>query len=191
MREQMIEGYESQLVSNKETHKQPGGVPASVCDVLKRTVKRRWRHLAEERIEDVTPVIPLGRCFWPLFKAERSEIDKLFQAKDVRRLITSLKDREDDDKVKVLDAAYCYAPTMAKRTRAQSHQEPGGPVMAVEECGSARRQSRTSVPRTLPTVCDGNAARDSVLIYWFLFRRIFKCHPIRVLMGRAELSVRR
>jgi uncharacterized protein (DUF2252 family) len=106
MLEQMIEGYESQLVSSKETHKQSGGAPASVRDVLERAVKRRWHHLAEERIEDVTPVIPLGRCFWPLSKAERSEIDKLFQAKDVRRLITSLKDRKDDDRVKVLDAAY-------------------------------------------------------------------------------------
>jgi uncharacterized protein (DUF2252 family) len=106
MLEQMIEGYESQLISGKETHKVTGGAPASVRDVLDRAVKRRWHHLAEERIEDVTPVIPLGRCFWPLSKAERSEIDQLFQAKDVRRLITSLKDREDDDRVKVLDAAY-------------------------------------------------------------------------------------
>lgn len=106
MLEQMIEGYQSQLASGKATHKQSGGVPTSVRDVLERAVKRRWHHLAEERIEDVTPVIPLGRCFWPLSEAERSEIDKLFQAKDVRRLITSLKDREDDDRVKVLDAAY-------------------------------------------------------------------------------------
>jgi uncharacterized protein (DUF2252 family) len=105
MLEQMIEGYESQLVWGKGTPR-PGGAPASVRDVLERAVKRRWHHLAEERIEDVTPVIPLGRCFWPLSKAERSEIEKLFQTKDVRRLITSLKDREDDDKVKLLDAAY-------------------------------------------------------------------------------------
>src|SRR5271156_4370825 len=76
MLEQMIEGYESHLGSSKETHKQPGREPSSVRDVLERAVKRRWRHLAEERIEDVTPVIPLGACFWPLSKAERSEIDK-------------------------------------------------------------------------------------------------------------------
>jgi Uncharacterized protein conserved in bacteria (DUF2252) len=106
MLEHMIEGHESQLVSIKQTRKQSGAAPASVRDVLKRALKRRWHHLAEERIEDVTPVIPLGRCFWPLSKAERSEIDKLFQAKDVQHLITSLKDREDGDKVKVLDAAY-------------------------------------------------------------------------------------
>lgn len=106
MLEQMIEGYESQLLSSEGSRKQPSGAPASVRDVLKRAVKRRWHHLAEERIEDVTPVIPLGRCFWPLSKAERREIDALFQAKEVRRLITALKDREDDDRVKVLDAAF-------------------------------------------------------------------------------------
>ena len=106
MLEQMIEGYESQLLSSQGSRKQPRGAPASVRDVLKRAVKRRWHHLAEERIEDVTPVIPLGRCFWPLSKAERREIDALFQAKEVRRLITALKDREDDDRVKVLDAAF-------------------------------------------------------------------------------------
>jgi uncharacterized protein (DUF2252 family) len=106
MLEQMIEGYVSQLVSSRESLKQPGGAPQSVRDVLERAVKRRWHHLAEERLEDVTPVIPLGRCFWPLSKMERSEIDEIFQTKDVKRLITSLKNRSDSDRVRVLDAAY-------------------------------------------------------------------------------------
>jgi uncharacterized protein (DUF2252 family) len=69
-------------------------------------VKRRWHHLAEKRIEDIRPTIPLGKRFWPLSEAETSEIDKIFSAPDVCRLITSLEDRELDDKVKVLDAAY-------------------------------------------------------------------------------------
>ena len=106
MLEQMMEGYEGELVGKAKGRKRSKDTPACVRRVLKLAVKRKWHHLAEERIEDVTPVIPLGKCFWPLSKEERREINNIFKAPEVRRLITSLKDREDNDKVEVLDAAY-------------------------------------------------------------------------------------
>jgi uncharacterized protein (DUF2252 family) len=106
MLEQMMEGYESRFASRRESVKRPESVPTAVRDVLERALKRRWHHLAEERIEDVRPVIPLGRRFWPLSESERSEVNEIFQADDVRRLITSLKYRENSDRVRVLDAAY-------------------------------------------------------------------------------------
>jgi hypothetical protein len=55
--------------------------------VLEQALKRRWRHLAEERIEDVKPVIPLGKRFWALSKRERRPIDDLFAGEQVRELI--------------------------------------------------------------------------------------------------------
>jgi uncharacterized protein (DUF2252 family) len=62
--------------------------------------------MAEERIRDVKPNIPLGQSFWPLSKAEKNEIKKIFSSKEVRRLVTSLQKRDHKDKVRVMDAAY-------------------------------------------------------------------------------------
>jgi len=65
MLEQMTEGYEDAL-ANPGTNPRKSAAPASVQRVLKRALKRRWHHLAEERIEDVRPEIPMGERFWPV-----------------------------------------------------------------------------------------------------------------------------
>ena len=105
MMEQMMDGYESQLVSGRKA-KRSEAAPKAVQRVLEQATKRRWRHLAEERIEDVKPEIPQGRRFWPLTPHETKEMDKIFDAPEIRHLVTSLQSRDDEDKVKVLDAAY-------------------------------------------------------------------------------------
>jgi uncharacterized protein (DUF2252 family) len=74
--------------------------------VLAQALKREWRHLAEERIEDVKPTIPLGERFWALSKEERGEIDSVFETEAARKLITCLKHRDDDAEIRVVDAAY-------------------------------------------------------------------------------------
>jgi hypothetical protein len=40
--------------------------PEAVKIALRNALRRKWRHLAKERIKDVTPQIPLGSRFWPL-----------------------------------------------------------------------------------------------------------------------------
>ncbi len=104
MIEQVVLGYKQALLrrGSKVTEKDV----APVHLVMKQALNRKWRHLAEERIEDVTPHIPLGSRFWVLSAAERREIERLFSQEEVRRLITSLKARDDHDVVQVLDAAY-------------------------------------------------------------------------------------
>ena len=84
----------------------PNGKPEAVRVVMKEAVRRSWRHLAEERIEDVEPSIPLGARFWPLAKSERREIDTLFEKQSLARLATVLRGRGDAAQVEVLDAAY-------------------------------------------------------------------------------------
>jgi uncharacterized protein (DUF2252 family) len=74
--------------------------------VLKESFRRRWRHLATERIEDVEPHIPLGRRFWALSSQERRSLDELFGMEKVGLLMTSLQGRKSNAKVKVIDAAY-------------------------------------------------------------------------------------
>lgn len=73
---------------------------------MRNALRRKWRHLAEERIGKAAPQIPLGERFWSLSKSERKEIEALFHDEKVRRLVTSLRSRDDDASVKMLDAAY-------------------------------------------------------------------------------------
>lgn len=104
--EEMVDGYTETLQPRDKRRTRPGSPPKAVSSILERAYRRRWRHLAEERIQDVTPKIPFGKSFWPLSPAERKEIYRIFKEADVRRLITSLKGRDEGDKVEVLDAAY-------------------------------------------------------------------------------------
>ena len=101
MLEQMIEGYEGELV-----HKRTPTPTKAVRQVLKRALKRRWHHLAEERIEDVRPEIPLGKRFWPLSSNEKKEIGRMFETREVRHMVTCLQDRDEDDDIEVYDSAY-------------------------------------------------------------------------------------
>jgi len=103
MIEQIVEGYEQSFgaVANAE-EEWPGVVQAA----MKAALKRKWKDLARERIEDTTPAIPLGRTFWPLADDERAGIDAIFATDAGRRLVTALKSRCDDAEIEVVDAAY-------------------------------------------------------------------------------------
>jgi uncharacterized protein (DUF2252 family) len=107
MVEQMMEGYQHALIhpiASKITTK--ADRPEPIQKVLASAMQRRWKHLAEERIDDVKPTIPLGERFWALKDTERAAIEDLFTQEKPRRLITQLKGRDDDAPVKVADAAY-------------------------------------------------------------------------------------
>jgi uncharacterized protein (DUF2252 family) len=107
MMEQMVQGYQNALSPRRATKVPKDSQELRPIEtVLKQSTKREWKHLAEERIEDVKPTIPLGDRFWALSDDEKTEIEKLFEAEPIRKLITSFKHRDDDAKVRVLDAAY-------------------------------------------------------------------------------------
>lgn len=104
MIEQVIVGYCKGLVNRHDHDAHQQVEPIRL--VMKQALHRKWRHLAEERIEDVRPRIPLGRRFWSLTKAERQQIATLIEDKETRTLITCLRSRPDDAAVQMLDAAY-------------------------------------------------------------------------------------
>jgi uncharacterized protein (DUF2252 family) len=106
MMEQMIDGYESALAAPKTKVKANGDDLTPIQAVLEQSRRRRWHHLAEERIEDVKPQIPLGKRFWILDKKEQDGIEALFQDETVTAKILELKGREPKTKVSVVDAAY-------------------------------------------------------------------------------------
>jgi uncharacterized protein (DUF2252 family) len=79
--EQMIEGYQEALSNRSGHYKDFSEIPKPVRLILKQAYKREWRHLAEERIKNVKPSIPLGDCFWKPSPAENKAIEALFQNK--------------------------------------------------------------------------------------------------------------
>ena len=101
--EQVIEGYQAALRRDIELIEDP---PKSVTAAMRQSVARSWKHLARERLENVKPRIPLGSKFWPLAPSERKDVEKLFKTAALRRLAVSLRSRDDDAEVEVLDAAY-------------------------------------------------------------------------------------
>ncbi|AXF17333.1 DUF2252 domain-containing protein [Paraburkholderia caledonica] len=106
MMEALADGYErafDESAGEADIHAEK---PEAVRVVMKEAVRRSWRHLAEERIEDSEPTIPLGSRFWPLAKNERREIDELFSKTSVAVLATALRGAGDEADVEVLDAAY-------------------------------------------------------------------------------------
>ena len=104
MLEHMMEGYERALVapSSRASEERPECVRVAMRQAMNRT----WKHLARERLRDLKPNIPRGERFWPLSKEEQHAIEKLFAEEPVRRLVSSLKSRDDHAAIEVLDAAY-------------------------------------------------------------------------------------
>ena len=105
MVEQMIGGYRDALKHRPEkTGKQQKASPTE--ELLRKAIRRRWEHLAEERIDDVRPTIPMGKRFWALTAKEKKAIEALFATEEVRKMVTSLQGRKAKSAIEVVDAAY-------------------------------------------------------------------------------------
>ncbi|WP_240047446.1 DUF2252 family protein [Sphingomonas panacisoli] len=103
MVEALIDGYVRALTP--EVDDDP--IEPDVVRTVRRKAKgRRWRHLAEDRIGDVEPEIPLTKRFWKPTKDERRAIDTLFAEKEVRDRCLSLASLKPTDAVRVVDAAF-------------------------------------------------------------------------------------
>ena len=102
--EQLVAGYEAALMG--EFDKEPARRPGPIGGLLDRSLRRRWKHMAAERLGAVEPGLPLGKRFWALTKAERADLRELFDQPDVHAMITGLQHRDDVDPVEMVDAAY-------------------------------------------------------------------------------------
>jgi len=80
--------------------------PPILARTFKSALRRRWRHLADEHLDDPSPSIPIGKSFWPLLKSERTAIETLFQEESMRTLLTRLRHRDSESPIALLDAAY-------------------------------------------------------------------------------------
>ena len=105
MLEHMMDGYERSMVSPARAPT-AAEKPECVRVIMRQAMNRTWKHLARERLRDLKPNIPRGERFWPLSREESSGIEELFKREDVRRLVATLKSRNDDAQIELLDAAY-------------------------------------------------------------------------------------
>ncbi len=105
MLERMMEGYAKAF--EPDFHEEIDvEQPKSIRSAIGQSVTASWKTLANERIEDAKPTIPLGKRFWPVSAQENQEISSLFDQEQMRRIATMLRSRDDDSSVEVMDAAY-------------------------------------------------------------------------------------
>ncbi len=105
MLEQVVHGYCDALLGHDESLSEARAGKA-VQAVLRQATRRRWEHLAQERLEHVEPKIPLGKRFWPLSDEERHGIEALMASEPALQLVGAFHGRGHHHAVTVLDAAY-------------------------------------------------------------------------------------
>jgi uncharacterized protein (DUF2252 family) len=99
----MIDGYGRALSPEPEDDPVE---PKVVRSVRRRAAGRKWRHLADERIEGTAPTLPLGKRFWQLTEDERAAVDALFDDPAVRMHALAMAGHGGEGTLRVLDAAY-------------------------------------------------------------------------------------
>ncbi len=80
--------------------------PDAVKSLLKLSIRRKWRHLAKERIGDITPSIPLGPKYWALSDDERGALAGLLTDPAVVSRLHAWQSDISDGEIALLDAAY-------------------------------------------------------------------------------------
>jgi uncharacterized protein (DUF2252 family) len=103
--ENLAGGYTEALGGKFTKERDRASRPPEVQALLQRAVRRRWRHLAEERLDTVKPHVPLGRKFWALTDEEKEALAALFADDAVSDAISGLQGRGTEH-VEMVDAAY-------------------------------------------------------------------------------------
>jgi uncharacterized protein (DUF2252 family) len=104
--EELVAGYRAALAGSFANDKDRSNRPKSIQALLARSTRRRWRHLAEERLDAVKPTIPLGKRFWALTGKERRALEELFASDVARPVLTALRGGAADAPIELVDAAY-------------------------------------------------------------------------------------
>ncbi len=104
--EQVHEGYMHALAAGKRKRAAIPKPDVVVRIVMRTALERTWKHLARERLMGVKPVLPLGKRFWPLSRAESSGIAALVDTPAIAELAVGLRGNRPAEHVELLDAAY-------------------------------------------------------------------------------------
>jgi uncharacterized protein (DUF2252 family) len=105
MVERIMQGYQGAFTHGFDERRDIKE-PEPVRRVAKKAATASWKSLAAEDLEGASPALPIGKCFWPLSQEEKRDIGALVADKEMRRLATRLRSRDDNEEVKLIDAAY-------------------------------------------------------------------------------------
>ena len=106
MLEGLISGYQRAMAAPDDKKADRAHRPKEIQKLLSRSTKRRWQHLARERLRDVAPKLPLGQKFWPPSDEERHVIRKLIKTDATRDVLTRMTARENNQEIHLVDLAY-------------------------------------------------------------------------------------
>jgi uncharacterized protein (DUF2252 family) len=104
MMEELVLGYISGL-RGKFDKLEPANLEP-ISRVMREAKHRQWRHLAEERIENIKPTIPLGRKFWSLSRQENAELKAMFESGGLNALVSTVSGEKNEKVIRLVDAAY-------------------------------------------------------------------------------------
>src|ERR1700732_113164 len=85
--EELIAGYQAALSGKFGKNQDKSYRPKSIQRLLAQSTRRRWPHLADERLDTVKPKIPLGKRFWALTPQERSALSEMFASESVSSML--------------------------------------------------------------------------------------------------------
>jgi uncharacterized protein (DUF2252 family) len=103
--ESLMSGYEDALTGSYVAGREDRIESKTVRRLIGQSIRRRWRHLARERLSSVRPELPLGKRFWAIADGEREALLTMFEDDELHRMIGLLEGNERAD-VEVVDAAY-------------------------------------------------------------------------------------
>lgn len=102
--EDLVAGYEAAF-DGEAVSEEIDQLPPPIRLVMKRAVKRTSKRLLDERI-GARRSIPIGKRFWQLSEEERVAVQQLVEQEQIRTLITALEERNAEQPVKLVDAAF-------------------------------------------------------------------------------------
>jgi uncharacterized protein (DUF2252 family) len=82
--EELIAGYHEALLDASKSDTDKAYRPKPIQKLIAKSTRRRWRHLAVERLDNIKPAIPLGKRFWALTTEEREALNEIFESEIVR-----------------------------------------------------------------------------------------------------------
>lgn len=163
MMENLIVGYQSAFDNLDAVAGLISRRPAAVRTVMRLALDRKWKDLANERIQDTKPTIPLGKRFWPISREEKAAIHSLFERREISHLATLLTSRDEGVHVNVVDAAYWVKGCSSLgRLRFAVLLEVGGdnasaPELCLVDIKEAVKAAAPRYPK--PAMPKGNAER--------------------------------
>jgi uncharacterized protein (DUF2252 family) len=104
--QQLAAGYCAAFAGDFEAKEEKPHRSKAIQELLRRSVERRWRDLAFDRLGGDNLRLPKGKKFWTLTTSERRAVEQLVERPAVAELLNEIAGRKTSDAAEILDLAY-------------------------------------------------------------------------------------